>query len=290
VTSARDRGVVLGGGGVAGIGWQLGLLSGLAEDGLDVRLDAGLFVGTSAGATVAAQITSGLSWKQLLERFGSPDSVEQPIAYDLAERRRFLAEVEAGAVDEIDAAARLGRMALTARTVSEVDRLAIIAARLPVQEWPSVPLRIVAVNAQDGRPVVFDRTSGVPLADAVAASCAVPGVWPPVTIAGDRYIDGGARSYTNADFAAGCGRVLVILPLEPTGRIAAVLDRELAELQESAEVLLVRMDERCRRAMGSNPLDPSTRHAMVAAGRGQSGDIAIDVAAFWKLGPRSVER
>src|SRR6185503_18934930 len=68
-----------------------------------------------------------------------------------------------------------------------------------------------------------------------------------------------ARSYTNADFAAGCGRVLVILPLEPTGRIAAVLDRELAELQESAEVLLVRMDERCRRAMGSNPLDPSTR-------------------------------
>jgi len=123
---------------------------------LDVRLDAGLFVGTSAGATVAAQITSGLPWKQLLERFGSPDSVERPMAYDLADRRRFLAEVEAGAVDEIDAAARLGRMALTARTVSEVDRLAIIAARLPVQEWPSVPLRIVAVNAQDGMPAVFD--------------------------------------------------------------------------------------------------------------------------------------
>jgi len=45
VTSARDRAVVLGGGGVAGIGWQLGLLSGLAESRLDVRLDAGLFVG-----------------------------------------------------------------------------------------------------------------------------------------------------------------------------------------------------------------------------------------------------
>ena len=88
---------------MAGIGWQLGLLSGLAESRLDVRLDAGLFVGTSAGATVAAQITSGLSWKQLLERFGSPDSVERPMAYDLAERRRFLAEVEAGANDEIDA-------------------------------------------------------------------------------------------------------------------------------------------------------------------------------------------
>jgi NTE family protein len=282
VTSARDRAVVLGGGGVAGIGWQLGLLSGLAEAGLDVRLDAGLFVGTSAGATVAAQITSGLSWKLLLERFGSPDSVERPMAYDLAERRRFLAAVEAGATDETDAAARLGRMALAARTVSEVDRLAIVAARLPVPEWPKVPLRIVAVNAQDGRPVVFDRASGVPLADAVAASCAVPGVWPPVTIGGDRYIDGGARSHTNADFASGCARVLVALPLEPVGRIASVLHRELAALRESAEVLLVRMDERCRRAMGSNPLDPATRHAMVAVGRAQSGDIASDVVDFWK--------
>jgi NTE family protein len=172
-------------------------------------------------------------------------------------------------------------MALAARTVSEADRLAIVAARLPVPEWPKVPLRIVAVNAKDGRPVVFDRASGVPLADAVAASCAVPGVWPPVTIGGDRYVDGGVRSHTNADFASACGRVLVVLPLEPVGRIASVLHRELAELRESAEVLLVRMDERCRRAMGSNPLDPSTRHAMVAAARAQSDDIASDVVDFW---------
>jgi len=282
VTSVRDRAVVLGGGGVAGIGWQLGLLSGLAEVGLDVRLDTELFIGTSAGATVAAQITSGLPWAALLERFGSPDSVERPVAYDLAERTRFLSEVEDGTTNEIDAAARLGRMALAARTLSEADRRAIVAARLPATEWPELPLRIVAVNARDGTPAVFDRASGVPLVDAVAASCAVPGVWPPVTIGADRYIDGGARSHTNADFAAGCDPVLVVLPLEPGGRIAAVLDRELAELRASAEVLLVRMDERCRRAMGSNPLDPSTRHAMVAGGRAQAGDIANEVAALWK--------
>jgi len=282
VTSVRDRAVVLGGGGVAGIGWQLGLLSGLAEVGLDVRLDAGLFVGTSAGATVAAQITSGLPWAALLERFGSPDSVERPVAYDLAERKRFLSEVEDGTTNEIDAAARLGRMALAARTLSEADRRAIVAARLPATEWPELPLRIVAVNARDGTPAVFDRASGVPLVDAVAASCAVPGVWPPVTIGADRYIDGGARSHTNADFAAGCDPVLVVLPLEPGGRIAAVLDRELAELRASAEVLLVRMDEHGRSAMGNNPLDPSTRHAMVAAGRAQACDIANEVAALWK--------
>jgi NTE family protein len=282
VTSVRDRAVVLGGGGVAGIGWQLGLLSGLAEVGLDVLLDTGLFIGTSAGATVAAQITSGLPWAALLERFGSPDSVERPVAYDLAERKRFLSEVEDGTTNEIDAAARLGRMALAARTVSEADRRAIVAARLPATEWPEMPLRIVAVSARDGTPAVFDRASGVPLVDAVAASCAVPGVWPPVTIGADRYIDGGARSHTNADFAAGCDPVLVVLPLEPGGRIAAVLDRELAELRASAEVLLVRMDEHGRSAMGNNPLDPSTRHAMVAGGRAQAGDIANEVAALWK--------
>jgi len=140
----------------------------------------------------------------------------------------------------------------------------------------------LAVNARDGTPAVFDRASGVPLVDAVAASCAVPGVWPPVTIGADRYIDGGARSYTNADFAAGCDPVLVVLPLEPGGRIAAVLDRKLAELRASAEVLLVRMDEHGRSAMGNNPLDPSTRHAMVAAGRAQSGDMANEAAALWK--------
>jgi NTE family protein len=173
-------------------------------------------------------------------------------------------------------------MALAARTVSEAGRRAIVAARLPATEWPEMPLRIVAVNARDGTPAVFDRASGVPLVDAVAASCAVPGVWPPVTIGADRYIDGGARSHTNADFAAGCDPVLVVLPLEPGGRIAAVLDRELAELRASAEVLLARMDEHGRSAMGNNPLDPSTRHAMVAAGRAQAGDIANEVAALWK--------
>ena len=272
---------MLGGGGVASIGWELGLLAGLAEAGLDVRFGAGLYVGTSAGATVAAQVTSGLSLDALIDRLGSPDSAEKPVRYDITARRKFLAEVEDGAKDEIDAAARLGRMALAAATVPEVERRAIISSRLPVTEWPEVLLRIVAVNARNGKPTVFNRTSGVSLTDAVAASCAVPGIWPPVTIGCKRYIDGGARSHTNADFAADCSRVLVILPLEPGGRLAAALAAELKGLRTRAKVLLVKMDERGRRAMGSNPLDPSRRHAMVDAGRAQATEAAEEVARLW---------
>ena len=54
--------------------------------------------------------------------------------------------------------------------------------------------------------MVFDAASDVRLLDAVGASCAVPGIWPPVTINGRRYIDGGIRSAANADLAAGCDR------------------------------------------------------------------------------------
>lgn len=277
----HDRAIVLGGGGVAGIGWELGLLAGLAEAGLDVRLNSDLYIGTSAGATVAALITSGLPMDDLIDRFVSPDSAEKPVSYDIAARREHLAEIEHGARDEIEAAARLGSMACATPTVSEAERRAIIASRLPATEWPDVALRIVAVNARTGMPRVFDRTSDVALTDAVAASAAVPGVWPPVSIGRERYIDGGARSFTNADFATGSSRVLVVLPLEPSGRLAGALAAELKGLRGKAEVLLVKMDERGRRAMGSNPLDPSTRHAMADAGRVQAAAAAEEVALLW---------
>ena len=97
--------------------------------------------------------------------------------------------------------------------MAEPVRRAVIAARLPSHEWPAHPLVVTAIDAHSGAFTRFDASSGVPLVDAVAASCAVPGVWPPVSIGGRRYIDGGVRSVTNADLASGCGRVLVLAPM-----------------------------------------------------------------------------
>ena len=110
---------------------------------------------------------------------------------------------------------RIGQLALDTETVSEDDRMVSIDARLPHDEWPERRLLIPAIDAESGELRVFDAESGVRLASAVAASCAVPGVWPPVTIGDRRYIDGGMRSLANADLAAGSDWVLVIAPVVP---------------------------------------------------------------------------
>jgi len=140
---------------------------------------------------------------------------------------------------------------------------------------------IPAVDAQTGETVVFTRDSGVALVDAVAASCAVPGIWPPATIGGRRYIDGGVRSSTNADLAAGSDRVLVIIPSladqpDPFSR----LDDEIRRL-EPAAVLAVYADADSAAAFGRNPLSPATRGPAARAGRAVGRSRAAQVAAFW---------
>jgi NTE family protein len=133
-------------------------------------------------------------------------------------------------------------------------------------------MQIVAVDAITGAHRVFDRESGVPLVDAVTASCAVPGVWPPVTIGGVRYIDGGVRSSDNADLASGFARVVVLSPLGLTGVFPTPypLRDVVARLRaEGSEVRVLAPDADSIAAMGANPLDPSTRTPAARAGRAQ---------------------
>ena len=88
----------------------------------------------------------------------------------------------------------------------------MIAQRLPSHDWPDRDLRISAIDTATGELVTFDRSSGVGLVDAVAASCAVPGVWPPVTIGDRRYMDGGVGSSVNMALADDCDVVVVLVP------------------------------------------------------------------------------
>jgi NTE family protein len=280
--------LVLGGGGLAGIAWETGVLHAFAEQGLDVAT-AGYVLGTSAGATVAGQLASGLPVADLYGRQVDPArqnaelAPEVPIE-ELTALWASLAEVpgaeesgaeESGAeesgAEESGAgvpgagpegnARRLGAAALAAATVPEAARREVIAARLPVHEWPSWELAITGVDAQTGRLRVFDRDSGVALVDAVAASCAVPCIWPPVTIGADRYIDGGVRSTANADLAAGYERVLILAPLpDPT------VEEQAAALRARADVHLIVPDEAATAVFGLNPLDPAIRTPCAEAG------------------------
>lgn len=208
--------LVLGGGGITGIAWELGLLTGLADAGPDLT-DADLVVGTSAGSVVGAQVTSSTPLRELYDRQLEPPSTEQAARagpWVLA----GLAVAMLRARGDVEAFGRsVGAFALkrtrAGRTPTLAARLEVISSRLPVHTWPARDLRVTAVDAMTGGFTVLDPSSGVDLVTAVAASCAVPGVYPPVDIAGRPHIDGGVRSGANVDIAAGLESVVVLAPL-----------------------------------------------------------------------------
>jgi NTE family protein len=273
---------VLGGGGVAGIAWETGVLFGLAEHGVDPTL-ADLVVGTSAGSAVGAQLLSGTPLGELYDKhaFPSGDSTEIAAEFDPQRMADAWTELLAthGSGGELRAA--IGRYALTASTVPERARRAVIEARLPSHEWPETPLHIVAVDAASGEPRVLTADDGVPLVDAVAASCAVPGIWPPVTIGGRRYIDGGVRTSANIDLASGHDVVVVLEPVADFLAPEAAIKRRLTSVEKKSTLVRVAPDDASVAAIGPNPLDPAVAPVAARAGRAQADAVADAVKKAW---------
>jgi NTE family protein len=269
----NGQALVLGGGGVAGISWITGLLAGLAEAGQDVT-GADVVIGTSAGANVAAQLGSGLSLDELFARQVDP-ALQSRELMAVVDWDKFAVDIEpytAGASTQAERMIGFGRFALDADTVPEPERIAVIESRLPSRDWPVRPTKLTAVDCGSGELTVFDAASGVSLVEAVAASSAVPGIWPPVTIEGRRYMDGGVRSADNSDLAEGFARVVVISPLGLDSPLPTFMPlREvLASLKDGgAAVTLISPDEASAAAIGANALDPETRVPAATAGRAQ---------------------
>jgi NTE family protein len=195
----------------------------------------------------------------------------------------------AAASDPADMRRSMGAWALGLEAASDgshqVRWRTIVAARLPSQEWPYRRLLITAVDAGDGEPVVFDRDSGVDLADAVAASCSSAVAY---RIGSRHYIDGGYRSNAdNADLAAGCNRMLVLSPFGGRSRTPASWGLHLAtqidELRAGgARVETIFPDSAALAAFGDNVMDPSTRAPAARAGRDQGRALAQDLISFWR--------
>jgi NTE family protein len=297
--AAGERALVLGGGGSAGNAWEIGVIAGLFDAGLDVT-EADLIIGTSAGSTAAAQITSATGPTELLAsilaaapqpRTGPAGSVGGRVPNrPAADHMGRTSAIIAAAQDAADMRRRMGVAALEMDAASgssgQTQRRATVAARLPSQHWPGRPILIVAVDARTGEPVVFDRHSGVDLVDAVTASTAGPGV-PPHSIGDNRYIDGGYRSNENADLAAGYGRVLVLSPLGGRSRTPADWGTHLAaqadELRaRGSRVETIFPDSDSRNAFGVNLMDPSTRPPAARAGYNQGRAIAEHLIEFWR--------
>ncbi|WP_312965197.1 patatin-like phospholipase family protein [Stutzerimonas kunmingensis] len=281
-----DHSLVLGSGGITGIAWMTGLLLGLNEMGVDLR-ECGKMLGTSAGATVAAQIREDSDLWELYERQVYTSKQVQELAPQIRLLRllplamAILPKLNA----PIERTRRIGQLALRAEAENAQARQSVITARLhPRQDWPAKPLALVAVDVLTGETRMFDRRSGVGLADAVAASCAVPGIWPPVNIDGLQYMDGGIRSSSNADLAERSSGVIIVSPLGANRGIPGrTLSRQIAKLEQSGtRVQVIGPDRTAAAAMGKNPLNPARRAIAAQAGRAQGHLIATAFEQYWR--------
>ncbi len=253
-----------------------------------------MVIGTSAGATAAAQVRSGLPPAELLASVLSPParpvglSREQPPSLPMATVFDRMRAIGAAASSAADLCRAMGAFGLESDSILGPwagQRLATVAARLPRREWPDRPMIVVAVDAHTGELAAFDRDSGVDLVDAVAASTALPGLVPTVSIKGHRYIDGGVRSPDNADLASGHANVVVLSPLgarsgsPPEGQFEGLrrppewgvdLPSQAEALREQgSHVEVIKPDADSRAAMGTNQMDPATRTPAARAGFAQ---------------------
>ncbi len=279
---------MLAGGGIAGIAWETGVLRGIADESpaaARLLLESDVLVGTSAGSAVAAQIGSGSSLEELYERQVAESSAEIDSGVDVDDiTDMFLAALREPYDRSLDRTRqqmqRIGAVAAATKTVPESVRRDVIAQRLPSHDWPDRVLRLTAIDVDAGELVVFERDSGVDLVDAVAASCAVPGAWPPVTIAGRRCMDGGVGSSVNLAVAGDCDTAVVMVPSgadapSPFG------DGPAAEISSfPGAAFAVFADDDSLAAFGPNPLDPRCRIASARAGRAQGRREAAAVARF----------
>jgi NTE family protein len=267
---------VFGGGGVGGIAWQIGMLAGLHDEGVEIDADDAL-LGTSAGAVVAAQVGSGESVEALYERQRAGVRHEVPKGVSL----RMLATMTVQGLrtrSAPDFGRRVGRPAVAFGQQEAQLRRAVIDTRLPSPDWGDRDVRVVDVDADTGEHRVFSRGEDVSLADAVMASCAIPLIWPVVTIDGHRYMDGGMRSPVNLDLAPGAGPVVALAPTTRWHRWAR-LEEQSSRLGPDRPVCVLTMSSEARRAQGRNPLNLDTVPAVALAGRTQGRHDAASVRA-----------
>jgi NTE family protein len=281
--------LVLGGGGALGISWEIGLLAGLTDEGIDIA-GADLIVGTSAGSAVGTQLALGKSLSELIAEQMEPDDgrigtlmagIDPSSVLQLFMRWAGVKEMTQ------ETRAEIGAAALAAQTVSEDEWVSYFEDHLDGPAWPDRALVLTAVECETGAFETWDRDSGVSLGRAVASSCAVPGLFPAVTINGRKYTDGGVRSGTSADLAKGYDSVLIVAPIgarsdgiDPLlGRQARAEAEALNAAGTNAE--LVFPDSGTLEAMGINRMDVARRGVTTHAGIAQGRALASRLASTW---------
>ncbi|MBI1361341.1 MAG: patatin-like phospholipase family protein [Alphaproteobacteria bacterium] len=287
----KDRAVVLGGGGPVGIAWETGVAAGLALEGVKLA-DADFILGTSAGSFVGAQLAGGRDPQQLAAQqielgrnpparpAGAPTS-----APDLTPLMSFIARFPPDGEPSPELRAEIGQFALSSQAMFTEDQFIAVLSDAASKDgsWPE-KFACSAVDVETGDFKLWRKGDGVPLPRGVASSCAVPGIYPPIAIRGKRWMDGGMRSATCLDCAAGYRRVicLAVVPTMARTFMQARLDREATKVTaEGGQVEVIVPDDASGAAFGVNLMDATRRADITAAGIAQGRREAERLKAFW---------
>lgn len=278
--SKTSRAVVLGGGGVIGISWEVGILAGFEEAGVGLA-QADAIIGTSAGSFAGAYLASRDGMVEPYARQFSDDVKEISASMTPESIEKWQAAIVNAKGDPKLVALGLGKMALEATTVSTEDRREVVVDRLGMTEWPEGPLRMTAVDANTGELVVFTKDSGIALELAAAATGAVPGLWPVVHALGRSWIDGGVGTPINALLAKDFKRVVIIAPVAVMMDGRNIAEEEADALRANSDVIVISPNDKSREAMGDNVFDTSRRGIVAEAGRLQGLEMSTAVNAVW---------
>ena len=320
-------GLVLGAGGVLGASWLIGALEALESETGWRAADADVIVGTSAGSVVGTLVSTGIPPAYMgayasgrsIDDLQVPEGLEHLEPSDVEDResgdgyrlKAALPPIGPGswrlALSTLRNPLRHSPAALMCgwlpRGIVSTESISRIIDRFVVGEWPDHPnLWIVGCDYATGRRTVFGRSDAPParVRDAVAASCAIPAFYHPVSIGGRRYVDGGICSVSNADLLCGRGLdvAVVLNPMtsmaqinggSPADRVSAAfrasggrrLGHELRKLrEEGTDVLCLQPTAEDIAVMGNNLMSRARRvevleHAAIStalqlrAGRGR---------------------
>jgi NTE family protein len=288
------RALVLGGGGPVGRAWEAGLAAGLHTQGMDLG-SADLIIGTSAGAIVGAELALGLDLDALGPVADSPAG-PAPSQISPGDMQRMMAATARAATSPQPELKyqEVGQMALAAATCSEEESLSRVTfAPINGRQWAR-NFWATSVGTSTGQFQVWTAASGVPLERAVAASSALPNVWPPITIGQDRYMDGGVRSMLNADLAAGYSRVVVVScfalgELGAANAPAVPPNRSLSEIESlraggsTVEVVTPSTAFLALTGNGTRILDNSLVPEAYEVGKRQAVDDGRRIRAAWLI-------
>ncbi|GFP77014.1 patatin-like phospholipase family protein [Clostridium fungisolvens] len=279
-TNKKTRAVVLGGGGVTGIAWEIGIITALLQEGLNLA-DADVIIGTSAGSFVGTALASGYDMKKLYDSQFIQNKSEVNVSVSSEVIKLWTESFIYGKDDKKKIGKMFGDIAKKYPVkVSKEERQAVVESRLTTTIWPS-KLKVTAVDAETGELHVFDKDSGTTLTNAVSASGAVPGLWPSVTFNDRVWIDGGMVSSTNAFLADSYDKVVILSPMPQKYGLVSSVKEDAEEMQKRAAVSLIIPDNDSILAIGKNPYDPTHAAASAKAGFEQGIKEASIIYKTW---------